>query len=70
MSNQAMPKDSEEINIPEFIDGQLGMLSRRMKPEQRATVRWYRDRIAILAKQAPQSQPVPSTEHPGQVSAA
>lgn len=69
MDETAKPDELREISIPEFIDGQLGMLSRRMKPEQRAKVRWYRDRIAILAKQEPGSAPV-TAEHPGQTAAA
>jgi len=59
MSNEATPAATPEFSVAEFIDGQLGMLTRRMKPEERAKVRWWRDRIAILAKQEPGDEPIP-----------
>lgn len=44
---------SKGFSISDFLNGQLGMLSRRMSPEERARVRWYRERIALLEKQEP-----------------
>ena len=71
MRNTATPEAPSELNVADFIDGQLGMLSRRMNHEERARVRWYRDRIALLKKQEPAAFPLPApAEHPGQQPAA
>jgi hypothetical protein len=47
-----------KFSVAEFIDSQLGMLQRRATPEERAQIRWFRDRVAILAKQQPAAEPV------------
>lgn len=71
MINIAPQPAPASLNVADFIDGQLGMLSRRMNPEERARVRWYRDRIAQLKKQEPAAFPVAApTEHPGHAPAA
>ena len=74
MSNTATTQSAEEFDVAEFIDGQLGMMSRRLSPEGRARIRWFRDRIKLLAKQQPGMAPVPTepahVEHPGHPHAA
>lgn len=57
-NNTVKPSPSMGFSISEFIDGQLGMLSRRMTPEERAQVKWWRERISILAKQEPAAEPI------------
>jgi hypothetical protein len=57
-SNAPAATTPAKLSVAEFIDGQLAMFQRRLGPEERAEIRWWRDRIAHLAKQAPKAEPI------------
>ena len=48
----------DEVDIADFIDGQLSFLRRRAIPEERARIDWWRRRVQLLAKQQPEALPV------------
>jgi hypothetical protein len=50
-----------KLTVADYLDGQLAMFARRCTPEERAEIRWWRDRLAHLAKQAPRAEPVPAS---------
>lgn len=56
--NSAATTPAPALNVAEFVDGQLAFLQRRASPEERAKIRWWRERVGLLAKQEPRAEPV------------
>lgn len=54
----AAPAAPAKLRVVDFLDGQLAFLQRRATPEERALIRWWRDRLPQLAKQEPKAEPI------------
>lgn len=62
MSTNASPAapaaPAKQLSVADFLDGQLAFLQRRATPEERALIRWWRERVPLLAKQEPKAEPI------------
>lgn len=60
MSQTASAETTPAVpSVEAFLDDMLVMRQRRGTPEERANIKWWRERVALLAKQQPATEPLP-----------
>ena len=61
MSNTASAETTPAVpSVESFLDDMLVMRQRRSSPEERLNIKWWRERVALLAKQQPGTAPLPA----------
>lgn len=58
LTSPTAPAAPAKLTVADFLDGQLAFLQRRATPEERAQIRWWRERVPLLAKQEPKAEPI------------